>query len=443
MLRSPWPICPRALPAMPTLRPRSCWPRFAEELLVDYPETREQPGHRQGQARGLKSKLSDRSAAGQTGDRTTRREAAGALEGHRHFAAQRSSAHRCGRRAHGARVRGRRIRLPVRRFGAAQYELGVSQRALRRRAEHRRVPGNTEHAGRAAQRRDAGGCGRVPGAARSVCRSAGRRNRASESAAAQNVIAPDFLLDKTLAQIKIARGGKIADWSIVHVAREAHEGHAGRLCREGREDRDGQSRAGARSSDRRAGSASQARDQRCRRVEAAARRRVLHVGLARRHDDADDARANSHDGPGRAARSAVRDGWHPEEAGSHARNGRRAHDCARQGSALPVRRQRRRSREGHGVSQRSHQRHSQAAAARVRDTRAGQHGDQAHGAGGRAGRTGRLRRPGHDRRQGAGEVLDQPRHDGELDDVQPARRWRITSRSRATYGKASTRSSCR
>ena len=29
------------------------------------------------------------------------------------------------------------------------------------------------------------------------------------------MIAPDFLLDKTLAQISIARGGKIADWSLV------------------------------------------------------------------------------------------------------------------------------------------------------------------------------------------------------------------------------------
>ncbi len=36
-----------------------------------------------------------------------------------------------------------------------------------------------------------------------------------KAAAAQNVIAPDFLLDKTLAQIKIARGGKIPDWSLV------------------------------------------------------------------------------------------------------------------------------------------------------------------------------------------------------------------------------------
>ena len=35
------------------------------------------------------------------------------------------------------------------------------------------------------------------------------------SAAAQNVIAPDFLLDKTLNQIKLARSGNVADWSLV------------------------------------------------------------------------------------------------------------------------------------------------------------------------------------------------------------------------------------
>ncbi len=36
-----------------------------------------------------------------------------------------------------------------------------------------------------------------------------------KSAAAQGVIAPDFLLDKTLSQIKIARGGKVEEWSLV------------------------------------------------------------------------------------------------------------------------------------------------------------------------------------------------------------------------------------
>ncbi len=36
-----------------------------------------------------------------------------------------------------------------------------------------------------------------------------------KSAAAQNVIAPNFLLDKTLAQLRVARGGTIADWPLV------------------------------------------------------------------------------------------------------------------------------------------------------------------------------------------------------------------------------------
>jgi uncharacterized protein (DUF885 family) len=36
-----------------------------------------------------------------------------------------------------------------------------------------------------------------------------------QSAASQNVIAPDFLLDKTLSQIKLARGGEVAQWSLV------------------------------------------------------------------------------------------------------------------------------------------------------------------------------------------------------------------------------------
>jgi uncharacterized protein (DUF885 family) len=36
-----------------------------------------------------------------------------------------------------------------------------------------------------------------------------------KSAGAQGVIAPDFLLDKTLKQIKLARGGKISEWPLV------------------------------------------------------------------------------------------------------------------------------------------------------------------------------------------------------------------------------------
>jgi len=36
-----------------------------------------------------------------------------------------------------------------------------------------------------------------------------------KSAAAQGVIAPDFVLDKTLSQIKLARGGNVAEWPLV------------------------------------------------------------------------------------------------------------------------------------------------------------------------------------------------------------------------------------
>ena len=83
--------------------------------------------------------------------------------------------------------------------------------------------------------------------------------------------------------------------------------------------------------------------------------------------------------------------------------------------------QRRRARARHGVS--SNERMSDmrtATAARVRDAGAGQPRDQADGARSGAGRAGRLWRRRHDRRQGAGQVLDQPAHDEHLDDLQPA-----------------------
>lgn len=48
-----------------------------------------------------------------------------------------------------------------------------------------------------------------------------------ESAAAQRVIAPDFLLDKTLRQLKIARGGKIEDWSLVASLKKRTQGMPG------------------------------------------------------------------------------------------------------------------------------------------------------------------------------------------------------------------------
>ena len=123
----------------------------------------------------------------------------------------------------------------------------------------------------------------------------------------------------------------------------------------------------------------------------------------------------------------------PEEAGFHARHRGRAHDGARQGNALPFRRQRRGPRAG---SWRFSMRVSPTCASgcRARSRRwcraifeikrmAPEVEPGAPGAyGGR----------GHHRRQGAGQVLDQPAHDERVHHLQhaDAHLSRIHSRSR-------------
>ena len=92
-----------------------------------------------------------------------------------------------------------------------------------------------------------------------------------QSAASQNVIAPDFLLDKTLSQIKLARGGDVAQWSLVtSLAKRAKEMPG--VADSCREDRGGQDCARARPPDCRARGASPPRHRRCRSLETAARR---------------------------------------------------------------------------------------------------------------------------------------------------------------------------
>ena len=133
-----------------------------------------------------------------------------------------------------------------------------------------------------------------------------------KSAAAQNVIAPNFLLDKTLAQLRVARGGKVADWPLVMslAGRTTSMGgdYAARAAKIAAEriapalDRQIAELAGA----------SPPRHQRRRRVETAARRRVLRVGAARGHHHAHDAGRD----PRRAASEELRelqsrDGRHP------------------------------------------------------------------------------------------------------------------------------------
>ncbi len=48
-----------------------------------------------------------------------------------------------------------------------------------------------------------------------------------KSAAAQKVIAPDFLLDKTLNQIRMARAGEIQDWTLVSSLAKQGKDNAG------------------------------------------------------------------------------------------------------------------------------------------------------------------------------------------------------------------------
>ena len=79
------------------------------------------------------------------------------------------------------------------------------------------------------------------------------------SAAAQNVIAPDFLLDKTLNQIKLARGGRHRAVVAGHFARRnAPRSLPGDFAAQRREDRRRQDCARARPPDRRARGASRA-----------------------------------------------------------------------------------------------------------------------------------------------------------------------------------------
>ena len=200
---------------------------FAEELLVDYPETASSLGIDKGNRYGLKSKLGDRSAAG-----------------------QKAIAQRVAKRLQ--RLKGidtaqlgeaTRIDVDVARtaheFAAEGFALPYGDSALLNSSwSYRNAPyvvaQNTgafleipsmldeQHTVETPADADAY-LARLEAYAGQLDGETGRL----KAAAAQNVIAPDFLLDKTLAQIKIARGGKIADWSIVTSLAKRTKGMAG------------------------------------------------------------------------------------------------------------------------------------------------------------------------------------------------------------------------
>ena len=188
---------------------------FAEELLVDYPESATSLGIDTGARAGLKSKLSDRSAAG-----------------------QRTIAERVARRLDqlkaidpGALDPAARIDVDVIRtaheFALEGFAFPYGDVALlnsnwswrnapyvvaQNTGAFLEIPSmlDEQHTVKSAEDADAylarleAYAGQIDGETERL-----------RGAAGQNVIAPNFLLDKTLSQLRLARAGKVADWPLV------------------------------------------------------------------------------------------------------------------------------------------------------------------------------------------------------------------------------------
>jgi uncharacterized protein (DUF885 family) len=188
---------------------------FAEEMMVDYPESATSLGIDKDQRSGLKSKLQDRSDAGQ---RAIAKRVAKRLD--------RLKTIDTARLGEAARIDVDVVRTSH-EFAAQGFALPYGDSALLNSSwSYRNAPyvvaQNTgafleipsmldeQHTVETTADADAY-LARLEAYAGQLDGETGRL----KAAAAQNVIAPDFLLDKTLAQIKIARSGKIADWSLV------------------------------------------------------------------------------------------------------------------------------------------------------------------------------------------------------------------------------------
>ncbi len=188
---------------------------FAEELLVDYPESATGLGIDTGRRAGLKTRLSDRSAAGQ---QAIARRVATRLERMKSM-----DTSRLGNEA--------RIDVDVARTAHEYASDGFAfpygdSAVLDQNWSYRNAPYvvaqntgafleipsmlDTQHSVESRADADAY-LSRLEAYAGQLDGETGRL----KAAASQGVIAPDFLLDKTLSQIKMARGGNIASWSLV------------------------------------------------------------------------------------------------------------------------------------------------------------------------------------------------------------------------------------
>lgn len=188
---------------------------LAEELMVDYPESATGLGIDTGARATLKSKLMDRSAAGQ---RAIAQRAAKRL--------QRLQAIDTSALGDAARIDVDVMRT-AHEFAVEGFAFPYGDTAtLNQNWSYRNAPYvvaqntgafleipsmlDTRHMVETREDADAY-LSRLEAYAGQLDGETGRLR----SAAAQGVIAPDFLLDKTLSQLRMARGGKIAEWSLV------------------------------------------------------------------------------------------------------------------------------------------------------------------------------------------------------------------------------------
>ena len=188
---------------------------IAEELLIDYPESATSLGIDNAARAALKSKLGDRSAAGQKviAQRVAKRlERLKAID-----AAKLGDAARIDvdvvRTAHEFALEGFAfpygdVALLNSNWSWRNAPYVVAQNT----GAFLEIPSMLDEQHTVASREDADAyLARMEAYAGQID---GETDRL-KSAAAQKVIAPDFLLDKTLNQAKIARGGDIAQWSLV------------------------------------------------------------------------------------------------------------------------------------------------------------------------------------------------------------------------------------
>ncbi len=188
---------------------------FAEELLVEYPESAALLGIDKGARHRLKSRLTDRSAAGQKAialGAARRLEALKAIDTTGLGDAARVDVDVL-RTAHEFTLEG--FAFPYGdvallnsnwSYRNAPYVVAQNTGAFLE------IPSLLDEQHAITSREDAEAyLSRLEAYAGQLDGETGRLH----DAAAQGVIAPDFLLDKTLRQIKLARGGKIEEWSLV------------------------------------------------------------------------------------------------------------------------------------------------------------------------------------------------------------------------------------